>query len=257
MMRLVHGLIAVLLSSPALAQRLAPEEKLLGVAVWSRPAYQGADSQRLDIIPVIRYYGEHLFARTTQGLLEGGARLSLAPGLHLGVQLAYEQGRRTSESDFLEARNVPTLDAGASLGAHLEWDRDFGRVPVNALVRVRQHLDTDQGLKADLRSTVGVVKTERLRGGIFGQLTWSNEKSMRSYFGITPQESALTGFPVYQPGAGLRYVSVGVLGAYDLARHWVIVGSAEIHFLQDGAKDSPLTQDDTNLYGYVGLAYRF
>jgi outer membrane scaffolding protein for murein synthesis (MipA/OmpV family) len=257
MIRFVHGLIALLLSSPLLAQRLPPEEKLLGAAVWSRPAYQGADSQRIDLIPVIRYYGDYLFARTTQGLLEGGARLSLAPGLHLGAQLAYEQGRRTSESDFLEARNVPTLDAGASLGAHVEWDRDFGRVPVNALVRVRQHLDTDQGLKADLRSTVGLVKTERLRGGVFGQLTWSSEKSMRSYFGITPQESALTGLPAYQPGAGLRFVSVGVLGAYDLARHWVIVGSAEAHFLQEGAKDSPLTQDDTNLYGYIGLAYRF
>jgi outer membrane scaffolding protein for murein synthesis (MipA/OmpV family) len=256
-MRLVPFLIAMVLSSPALAQRLPPEEKLLGVAVWSRPAYQGADSQRVDIIPVIRYYGDHLFARTTQGLLEGGARLALAPGLHLGAQLAYEQGRRTSESEFLQSRNVTTLDAGASLGAHLELDRDIGRVPVNALLRVRQHLDTDQGLKIDLRSTVGLVKTERLRGGAFGQLTWSSDKSMNSYFGITPQESARTGLPVYQPGAGLRYVSVGVLGAYDVARHWVIVGSAELHFLQDRARDSPLTQDDTNLYGYLGLAYRF
>jgi outer membrane scaffolding protein for murein synthesis (MipA/OmpV family) len=241
----------------AAQQRPAADLTLLGAAAWARPAYQGADERRVDLIPVIRYYGAHWFARTTQGQLEGGWRTALAPGLHAGAQLAYEMGRRTRESAFLGERNMPTLDDGASLGLHLELDRDVGPVPVNVLLRHRQHLDFDLGASVDLRTTVGVAKTDRLLAGVFGQVTWSSDRAMQSYFGITEQQSAVTGFGVYDAGAGTRFLSFGVLGGYDLSRHWVTVGSAEVHFLRGDAKGSPLVHDPSNLYGFLGLAYRF
>lgn len=252
-------LALLLVGTPLLAAAQRPDsgEILLGAAAWARPAYQGADERQVDLIPVIRYYGEHWFARTTQGQLEGGWRTALAEGLHAGVQIAYEVGRRTRDSDFLASRGMPTLDDGASLGLHLELDRDIGRVPLNVLLRHRQHLDFDQGASIDLRSTVGILRTEKLLAGVFAQLTWSNDSAMQSYFGITPGQSAATGFPVYDASGGMRFVSLGVLGGYDLARHWAIVGSAEVHFLQGDAQDSPLVRDTSNLYGFLGLAYRF
>ncbi len=97
---LVFGLVVPL---AAFGQSPAEDYVLVGAGLRARPAYDGSDSQRGELIPVLRYYGRPWFARTTQGVLEGGARVELAPGLNLGVQLAYEGGRAASESGFLRS----------------------------------------------------------------------------------------------------------------------------------------------------------
>jgi hypothetical protein len=113
--------LPLLVPLAALAQ-IAPEDyTLIGAAVRSRPAYDGSDAQRTDLIPVLRYYGKPWFARTTQGILEGGARWALTPGVDAGVQLAYEEGRESSESDFLSSRNFPFYSS--SHGAAFLWRR--------------------------------------------------------------------------------------------------------------------------------------
>src|SRR3954468_17081055 len=151
----------VMLAAAACAQS-SDEYTLLGAAVRSRPAYDGSASQRTDIIPVLRYYGRPWFARTSQGVLEAGARSELAPDFWAGAQIAYEPGRKRSESPLLQARDTPDLDVGASAGLHVEWDRRLGPVPFTWLIRARQHLDRDRGGQADLRLTAGVYS----RGGL-------------------------------------------------------------------------------------------
>ena len=105
---------------------MAPgQETLLGAALRSRPAYDGSATQRADIVPVILYYGRPWFARTTQGVLEAGARTELAPGFHAGAQLAYEPGP-----------DNPELNAGVSRAhrAQVELLRKRGtRLPLLAV----------------------------------------------------------------------------------------------------------------------------
>src|SRR4051812_4099628 len=85
----------------ALAQSTPePAENLVGAGVRLRPAYDGSKSERLDVVPILSYYRQHVFTRTTQGVLEAGARTEIAPGLHIGAQAAYEEGRKSSESSF-------------------------------------------------------------------------------------------------------------------------------------------------------------
>jgi MipA family protein len=216
---------------------------LLGAAVRSRPAYDGSSSQRTDLIPVLRYYGQPWFARTTQGVLEAGVRSELAPQFWAGAQIAYEAGRKQSESPFLQARNEPDIDAGVSAGLHLEWDRSFGPVPVTFLIRARQHLDGDRGGQADLRVTAGVFSGGGLQVGVFGQATWGTENAVRSRYGA--------------PSSGLLFVSAGLLGSYDLSRHWLLVGSFELRALRDDAEGSPVTERKSNRYAAAGVAYRF
>ncbi len=223
-MRLLLLLVAVL---PFAAQG---EETLLGAGVRNRPVFDGSGDQTTDLIPVVRYYGERLFARTTQGILEGGARVALREGLAAGVQLAYEQGPRDG-------------DPGASLGAHLEWDTRFGPAPLNLLFRLRQHANSDRGANADARATVGVFERAGLRAGVFGQATWASEKHMREYYGVGD--------------AGLLFTSVGLLGSYDLSRRWLAVASAELRRLGDEPAGSAFVADRTGHYLSAGLAYRF
>jgi len=216
---------------------------LIGAGVRSRPAYDGSANQRTDIIPVLRYYGRPWFARTTQGVLEAGERSELAPDFWAGAQIAYEPGRKRSESPLLEARNSPDLEVGASAGLHVEWDRRFGPLPVNFLIRARQNLDRDRGGQADLRITAGIYSRGGFQAGVFGQATWGTENAVRSMY-----ES---------PKAGLLFTSAGLLGSYDLARHWILVGSFEVRTLHDEPAGSPLTERTSNHYASAGLAYRF
>jgi outer membrane scaffolding protein for murein synthesis (MipA/OmpV family) len=216
---------------------------VIGAAVRSRPAYDGSKSQVTDLIPVLRHYGQPWFVRTTQGVLEAGVRDELAPKFWAGAQLAYEEGRKQSESPFLQARNEPDLDPGASAGLHLEWDRDFGPMPVTFVIRARQNLDAERGGQADLRLTAGVLSWAGLQAVVFGQVTWGSENAVRSAYGA--------------PDAGMLFVGAGVIASYDLTARWLLVGSLSGRWLRGAASDSALAETTSNWYGNAGLAYRF
>lgn len=237
----------LLLSAPfgALAQ-IAPEEyTLVGAAVRSRPAYDGSDSQRTDLVPVVRYYGKPWFARTTQGILEGGARWAAAPGLEGGVQLAYEEGRKRSESDLLGRLNLPDVDPGASIGAHLEWDAKIGPAPINLLGRMRQHMDSDRGAQADLRLNVGLYGGGGVVAAAFAQATWASSKAIESFYAMSNADG------------GLLHTTVGLLGSYDFSRRWSAVASVQGRRLHGDAARSPIVERKSNYCVNAGLAYRF
>ncbi len=239
--------LAALLLFPfaAAAQIILPEEEvLLGAAVRTRPAYDGSGEQRADLIPLIRYYGKPLFARTTQGVLEGGARWPLTPGLHLGVQLAYEEGRETSESDLLQRLGVEDLDPGASFGAHVEWDFHLGPAPASLLGRWRQHADGDRGAQGDLRFNIGAYGSRGIILALYAQATWANAESIRSFY-------------LVDAGSGLLHTSVGALGSYDLSRHWLLVGGLQFRRLHGDAARSAIVEEKNSVYANAGLAYRF
>lgn len=233
------------------------DEKYIGLGLRVRPAYEGADSQRVDPIPYVRLYGEHLFARTTQGMLEGGWRTNPYDAWTFGVQAAYEEGRVTNESAFLKVNRLEDIDAGASLGLHAEADWNIGEMPLNMVVRYRQNVDTNQGAQADLRVTAGIFSRWRIQAALYAQLTWADSKSTQRYFGITSQQSAVTGLPALTAGSGLRSAQWGVLGAINLSNHWLLPWGASMQRLQGDAADSPLTQERTSWSANAGIAYRF
>ena len=218
--------IALLLAAAAQAQ----DATLIGAGVRSRPEFDGSAERKSDIIPVLRYYGRPWFARTTQGILEGGARWNAARGFDVGAQLAYEQGPRDK-------------DPGASLGVHAEWDRKLGPVPIDGLVRLRQHLDSDRGIQLDARVTAGVYEGHGVLAGVFGQFTLASEKNFQAYYGV--RES------------GLLFTSLGALASYDLTRRWLLLGSLERRHMSDNTAQSPIVAQRSASYASAGLAYRF
>jgi outer membrane scaffolding protein for murein synthesis (MipA/OmpV family) len=219
--------LAVLLALPSFAHA---DYTLIGGAVRTRAEFDGSSERTLDVHPVLRYYGERWFARTTQGVLEGGARWKLRRDFDVGAQLAYEQGPRDK-------------DPGASIGLHAEGDRMIGRVPLNGLVRVRQHLDTDRGAELDLRANVGVFGDYRILAGVFAQATFASEKHFQSYYGVNE--------------SGLLVTILGIQGAYELTEHWMLTSNLEHHHLSDNAAKSPYVAQRGGVYFSAGLGYRF
>jgi outer membrane protein len=249
------SVIGLLLPMPALAE--LSNDGLLGAGVRSRPAYDGSASQRTELVPVIRYFGPSLFARSTQGVLEGGARFEIAPGLNIGAQLAYEPGRNGRDSDFLKLRRVPDVDRGASIGVHVEWDHKFGPVPIALLARARQHTESDRGAQLDFRLSAGVFQSGRFGAGLFTQATWANAKSANSFYGVTAPVAAAGGLPAFSAGSGWLYTSFGLLWSVDLTKQWIAVGNMEARHLRGDAASSPLAERASNYYLTAGVAYRF
>jgi outer membrane scaffolding protein for murein synthesis (MipA/OmpV family) len=202
----------------------------LGAGLRSRPLYDGADRRSSDLVPVVRYYGKPWFARTTQGILEGGARIGLGGGLEGGAQLAYEAGPRDG-------------DPGASAGVHLELDTQLGPAPVNLLGRTRTHLESRRGSEADLRLTLGVFEGAGLQAGVFGQATWADAKHLREYYDVR--------------GGGLLFASVGALASYAIGPRWRAVASVERRRLGSEPARSRFVDERTNTYLSGGVAYRF
>ncbi|MEK6209481.1 MAG: MipA/OmpV family protein [Pseudomonadota bacterium] len=249
--------LASCLSPVAFAQDAGKGDAYVGLGARVRPAYEGADSRRGDAIPYLRLYGEHLFARTTQGILEGGVRSKPAGGVVFGAQLTYEEGRVTDESAFLKAHDFEDIDASASVGVHAEADWKIGLMPLNALARYRRNADSDLGAQVDLRLTAGIFSRWGVNAGVFGQLTWSDEKATQNYFGLTPQQSSRTGLPAYSAGAGLRNIAFGILGSVDLSKRWLVLWGLNASRLEGDARNSPIVQEGTNWFLNGGLAYRF
>jgi outer membrane scaffolding protein for murein synthesis (MipA/OmpV family) len=248
---------SLLLIAPAAALAELSNDSMIGPGLRWRPAYDGSAVQRTELVPVIRYFGEHWFVRSTQGVLEGGLRTELAPGLHAGAQLAYEPGRVTSESAFLESRGLEDVKRGASVGLHVEWDHKFGPVPIALLARARWNLNSDLGAQADLRLSAGVFQGGAVGVGVFTQATWANAKSTHALYGITTPQSAISGLPAFAAAGGNLFAGVGLLASVDLAPRWVLVGSLEARRLRGAAVRSPLTERASNHILSAGLAYRF
>jgi outer membrane protein len=239
------GWLLLLFPASAFAQFVPDDYTLVGAALRTRPAYDGSESQRVDLIPVLRYYGQPWFARTTQGVLEGGARWNIARGLDFGVQLAYEEGRYRKESDLLESLNLEDIHSGASVGVHLEWDTTIGRAPISLLVRYRQHTDEERGSQMDLRFNVGLHSGGGFILAAYAQGTWASSKSIRTFYALPTADG------------GLLHVSLGLIGSYDVTRHWSLVGGIQARRLQGDATDSPIVETRSSFYANAGIAYRF
>jgi outer membrane protein len=255
----VRNLLLALALAPvaAQAQMKVPDYNWLGAGVRTRPAYDGSAAHATDLIPSVRYFGGPWFARTTQGILEGGARLEITRDLHLGAQLAYEAGRSASEAPFLSSHGVPDIHYTASAGVHAEWDSHLGPAPTTLLARVRQLLDTDRGGQADLRFTAGILGWRALSAALFFQGTWASAKSNQSFYGVSNDVAASTGLPAYSPGGGLLFTTGGLLYGIDLSKSWLIVGNLEARRLQGAAARSPLVEQPTSRYASASLAYRW
>lgn len=206
------------------------EPTLLGAGLRTRPAYDGSRSQVTDVIPVVSYYGKALFVRSTQGVLEGGARVEVANGLTLGAQAAYEAGPRGE-------------DPSASLGVHAEWDGKVGPAPVNFLARLRERFAGRGGSQLDLRLTVGIYKSGPFSAAVYGQTTWSSASWNQDYYRVRD-----SGFSIY---------NLGLISGYDLGSRWVALGSMEFGRLSGDLSRSPYVQQRSTFYASLGLARKF
>jgi outer membrane protein len=82
---------------------------------------------------------------------------------------------------------------------------------------------------------------------------------MRTYFGVTPAESARSGLNAYNPGSGIKGAGLEVSARYEFTQQWALVGLAYYERLIGGAAASPVVKvgDENQFTAKLGLSYKF
>ena len=109
--------------------------------------------------------------------------------------------------------------------------------------RIRAHRASDPigvGGLAELHVSGTLYRGDRLAVGANGTLSLATSKYLKSFFGVTPRQAALSGLPVFHPSGGLKSAFLGFQSSYTLTPSWALLAHLGYERLLGDAAASPL-----------------
>lgn len=238
------------------AVRLAPlppgqDGGRVGAFLIAGTAYRGSDERRNLLLPAIDYqWSNGWFAGVGNGL---GYNASTRPELQYGPRLTVDLGRDESRSEAL--RGMGSIDVQPELGVF--FNRLWGpRLAFTSSLRQGSGMQR-RGLVLDLGTSYGVSVGAQTRLSLGLGAHWANADYMQDYFGVTPAQSAASGYAVASPGAGWRNASVNLSLSHRIDRETSLFAGIAFNQLLGDARESVLTRRSTSLTGVAGVAYAF
>lgn len=253
--------------APVAAQDEPPQRRswdaVLGFAASHAPEYPGSSRWRTGIRPggwvrwgrVSIASRSTFVARTGDPVGGGGLRFDLSPNerLRIGLGLRHDSGRRESDSDDLrglgDVRATVRIRLGMSYPLEDGW-RLGGAVSVDALGR-------GGGTVGDVNLGRGFPLGPGTRANVGAALSFGSRRHMRAFYGVSPEQSASSGYPVYEPDEGARDLSITAGLRHELSHRWFAFGGVSAARLIGPAARSPFVNEPTSWAVSVGLAYRF
>lgn len=234
----------------------------LGMNLSRGPAYLGSSETKTRLSPgfFLRYGRISLtnssgFAtRRANDVVRGlGVDLSRSDRVKVSLGLRFDGGRSQGDSAVLQGLGDVKSTVRARLG--LTWKfADHWQLgaawSVDAFGR-------GGGNYADLSLTQEHRWSHDTAWSWGAAFTVAGGRYMQSYFGITAEQAARSGYREYHPGTGLRDASLYASIRSELDDHWVALGGIGLSRVLGPAADSPLTTRRSNMGVNAGLAWRF
>lgn len=245
---------ACMLALPAMAQAEPPQDwdVTIGAGAGIVPEYEGSDNYEVVPVPVVEAeYQEGLF------FLSGRRGIGSYPirtdDYKIGGSIGYDFGR--DESDDRE--NLTGMgDVDGSVTANLMADHTILGV-ANIAGGVTTALTGDYGTTADIRlgSRYPVNDRVSLTGSV--GTTLADDEHMQHFFGVSPSQSAASGYAAHDAGAGFKSVGVSIGANYAIDDRWNVNATIKGDQLLGDAADSPVVKDEFQSSGFVTTSYRF
>ena len=223
----------------------------VGAAVIAGRKYQGSDERRTLLVPLLDYQWKNgWFVGTTNGL---GYDFSKRPEMNYGVRLTADLGRNESRSTAL--RGLGNVDARPEIGVFYNYSLS----PSLALTSSLRYGSGNErnGMVVDIGAVYSMVLAPPWRLGLGVSATVANANYMQTYFGVTPAQSARSGYAPYTASAGLRDVRASAALTYSVTPRVAITTILSASSLQGDAKGSPITRKRSTATGLVSAFYAF
>jgi len=222
----------------------------LGIEALSLPAYEGAKNYLTLPVPSFEVdYNDRLYANiwsVTYAVFQN-------KWISIGPELTPYLARRESYSDALKGTGDLPFDikGGAFMGLH---------TPLGSLaVEASRTMTTSIGTTGSISFQSGYVSQDkRFVLNVTPGVTWADNDYMQNNFGITPSQSANSGYSVYSPKACFYNYFLYVAPTFRIgARHYIIPSVAYIREFGQ-ASDSPLITGPGTDNQFIGqLAYQY
>jgi MipA family protein len=88
-------------------------------------------------------------------------------------------------------------------------------------------------------------------------ITWADRRHLTRSFGILTVDALRSGYPEFQPHAGVDAVGFGFSASWILSTRWMINADAAVDRLCGSARNSPLTVQRTQHVVTTSVVYRW
>lgn len=222
----------------------------VGAGAGFGQAYEGSDKTEFSPAPVIDVsYKDGLFFAGMQGI---GTTVVNTDDAKLSLALGYGGGR-DEKDDRKNLRGLGDIDSSA-LGI-VSGEYNVG--PVTFGASVQSGLGGDYGTTGDLSIGSGYPVTEKLMISGDVHTSWASDDHMKNYFGVSQKQSVASGKKKFDAGSGIKSYGVSLGTNYQISETWSAFANVGVDQLTGDAADSPVSVEDTQLGGFVGVGYSF
>ena len=247
---------------PAPKRRADRFEGAVGLILAHRPAFSGSSDRQLkpELAGFLRWgritvSGAGGFTTKAQDDVERGldALLVRRGALRVNLSLRFDPGRQESDSGDLAGMGDVPATVRARLGLRWEpaplWSVSLAS-SFDALNRVGGYM-----VSGSMSRSVVVGPRQRVILG--ASLTGAGDRYMQTWYGVTPAQSAASGYDVYDAPEGLRDLSLSATWRTDFDERWAGFAHVGVSRLLGPAADSPLVRERNGNSFSLGLVRRF
>jgi outer membrane protein len=222
----------------------------VGAGVGFGTAYEGSDKTEVSPVPIIDVnYKDGMFFAGTQGI--GVTPIQTENG-SLSVALGYGGGR-DEKDDRKNLRGLGDVDSSA-LGI-VSGEYNVGPITLGA--SVQSGLGGDYGTTGDFSIGTGYPVTEKLMISGDVHAAWASGDHMENYFGVSQKQSTASGKKKFDAGSGIKSYGTSLGANYQISENWAAFADVSVDQLTGDAADSPVSVEDTQVGGFVGVGYSF
>lgn len=227
---------------------------VLGGGTAVKPIYDGARPYTVQAGPVIDiHYRDIAFASVGEGI---GVNVLRGDNYLAGIALGYDLGRRVAQypSHLTGLGNIEPAPV-VKLFASYAISKSF---PLVLRVDVRRVIGGANGWIGDVGTYMPLPgSSKRLVMFAGPSITAAAGDYMQNVFGVDAGQSAASGYPRYDAGAGLEAVGMGFSLTWFFTPHWLFNTDTAIDRLLGSAADSPITQEKLQGIVALSIAYRW
>jgi len=213
---------------------------IVGLASEVQPAYDGARAYRIQGGPVIDvYYRDIAFFNSGEGI---GFNFLRGDHYQVGLSLGYDLGR----SQILDYANLHGMGdiAPAPVGKlYGSWVLSK-KLPLILRIDGRQFIGGAQGAIGDIEVYTPLPGSSKNFVMFAGPtLSFATRHCLQVLYGVTPQQSAASGHPVFEiTHSGTSAAGVGFSATKFIGEHWLLNLDAALNQIRGTAARSPLVE---------------